>query len=108
MLLACERGQLSSVKHLVKYGAFVKDSQMINESTPLHMAANNGHLDIIQYLVSLGANINEIDSYGNYVFQIACEFGYFEIVEYLVKYGCDINGKNGDYLIIMMDFLLFI
>ena len=106
--MACECGQLSSVKHLVKYGAFDKDSQKIYESTPLHMAANNGHLDIIQYLVSLGANINEIDSYGNYIFQIVCEIGYFEIVEYLVKHGCDINGKNGDYLNIMMGFLLFI
>jgi ankyrin repeat protein len=45
------------VEYLVDHGADV-NAKNENGETPLHYAASNGHLPIVQYLVQHGANMN--------------------------------------------------
>ena len=50
----------------------------------LQSAAENGHLNIVQYLVSIGANIHASD---DQALRLAAENGHLEIVQYLVSIG---------------------
>ncbi|AKI79255.1 ankyrin repeat-containing protein [Acanthamoeba polyphaga mimivirus] len=45
------------------------------------MASGNGHLEVVEYLVNLGADIR---SENNYAIQSASQNGHLEVIEYLV------------------------
>jgi len=55
------------------------------------IAATNGHLEIVKYLVTLGADIRAAD---NYAVKMASRNGYLEVVKYLVTLGADISVDN--------------
>jgi len=50
--------------------------------------AGNGHLEVVEYLVTIGAYISADD---NYTVRWASENGHLEVVEYLVTVGADIS-----------------
>jgi len=76
LLLACQHGYLDSVKHIVEnWGADIQAKAVyyydlftakyswcilksIQGATPLFVAACNGHIDIVRYLVEKGANVS--------------------------------------------------
>ena len=62
----------------------------------LFSAAGNGHLQIVKYLLSVGANVNERDESqnNNSVFLQACRGGYLEIVKLLVNAGADVHAVD--------------
>jgi ankyrin repeat protein len=47
-------------------------------------ASENGHLDVVKYLVSQGADITADD---NYAVRWASFYGHLEVVKYLVSQG---------------------
>ena len=55
---------LSVVNRVVEAGIDVNSSNNANQ-TPLHKAANSGHISIIKTLLKLGANIDAVDKEGN-------------------------------------------
>ena len=58
-----------------------------------------GHLDIVKYLVSKGADLGRLaDDYGTPL-HLALDGGHLDIAEYLLKEGANINtcGKGGMY-----------
>lgn len=61
--------------------------------TPLHIAAENGKLNVVECLVSKGANINAKRS-GWTPLQVAADNGELGIIKYLLDKGASINTKN--------------
>ena len=55
------------------------------ERTPLHYACEEGHLTIVEYLISKGANINAKDENGDYVIHYASKEGLLPIVQNLIE-----------------------
>ena len=54
----------------------------------------NGHLQIVQYLIEKGANIEaEGRFYSHTPLHVACAFGHLQIVRYLIEKGADIEAK---------------
>ncbi len=49
-----------------------------------YLASENGHLEIVKYLVSLGADVRALD---NYAVRYASENGHLETVKYLTSVG---------------------
>ena len=47
----------------------------------LHVASHQGHFQIVEYLISHGANIECKDTKGITLFHIASQKGHFQIVE---------------------------
>jgi len=60
-------------------------------STLLIIAAQKGYFDIVQHLVTKGANLDLMNSVGQTALHLAVYFGHEKIAEFLVKSGADVN-----------------
>ena len=58
---------------------------------PLINASDNGHLDVVKYLVEQGADVRARD---NYALRWAGYNGYLEVVKYLVEHGANVRADN--------------
>jgi hypothetical protein len=65
-----------------------------NGNAPLHIAAQNGHLDHVQLLVGVGANVNSKNGKGNTPLHMALSYDYIEVSEYLMANGADSDVLN--------------
>ena len=66
--------------------------------TPLHKAAQNGHKNVVEYLISQGAEVNTTDKFGKTPLHFATgeesKDGELEIVKLLVEKGARIDKKD--------------
>ncbi|XP_035666817.1 ankyrin repeat and death domain-containing protein 1A-like isoform X2 [Branchiostoma floridae] len=64
----------------------------------LHCAAQNGHVDVIQFILEdlESFDLNGKDKNGKTAFHIGAEHGKLEPVEYLIGAGCDVNARSKD------------
>lgn len=88
-------GDITQVKTIIakdRSKIYAKDSL---EETPLHKAVKLGHLEIVKYLVSEGANTNTKDQYGDTALHDAVQFGAGEEKEKIIRYLLS-NGANAD------------
>jgi ankyrin repeat protein len=85
------------IKLLLERGIDINNSESKNEFSFLLFACNIDRLDIIDYLIKKGANI-EITGYEMYTpLKYACKEGKLQLVKFLVENGADVNGKS-DYI----------
>ena len=83
---------------LVDAGANVNLARKTYGLTALMLAASNQQLDIIQLLLSRGADVNAVNEDGSTALMIAALKGYLEIVKTLLDAGAEagIVDKHGD------------
>ncbi len=90
-----EKGYLGLVRYLVEKKHQPISIQDMNGRTPLHKATAHDHLDVMQYLIRQGANLNAIDEQGDTALDEAMKKGHLHIVRYLLEIGkIDVNIKN--------------
>ena len=58
-----------------------------NGATPLWIAAQEGHLDVVQHLVEVGAHKDQATNYGATPLCIAAQEGHLDVVRHLVEVG---------------------
>lgn len=75
--IACELGQLNSVKLLIAFGARVNLVDRDGDS-PLHRAI--GHLEIMKYLLKRGAKVNAVNLRGQTPLHLTCQVFFFIII----------------------------
>ncbi|GBN06654.1 Ankyrin-1 [Araneus ventricosus] len=63
---------------------------------PLHYAAKGGRADVVQFLVTNGAEINAKTLNGTTPLHLAAEKGHYAVVEKLLWHGADINAVDSD------------
>lgn len=61
------------------------------DEAALRLAARNGHIDIVKFLVAQGADIHADD---DDALRVAAEFGQLDIVRYLVDQGADVHARD--------------
>lgn len=83
---ACAKAKLLFVEYLIKNGMDPNYTDH-NSYTPCYYALKNGHLDIVKYLFSVGANIHN----KNFL-KIAIEKNYYDIVKFLLENGANPSG----------------
>lgn len=94
IILASQYGNLKIVKYLAERKV---DLQIVDQAvTPLFMAAGNGHLGIVIFLVEQGVEVNKGHSNGVTPIFIASVKGYLKIVKFLANHGADINQPMND------------
>lgn len=82
---AAYKGDRSATKLLVRAGAAV-DAREVNrfEPTPLHMAASQGHVEVMRVLIEAGTNPNSRTSKGMTPLCFAAMEGYVDAVRELL------------------------
>lgn len=96
---AVEEGNLQKVKAILgKKPGLLNANEKWSKSTPLCIAAGNGHLVLVKYLISKGAVINTSYPARTTPLYQASREGHLEIVRYLIKKGAWVNEKEGSPL----------
>eukprot|EP01134_Creolimax_fragrantissima_P006789 CFRG6789T1 len=80
---AAAEGKLHKVKAMIEWRGLNPDVKDYDWRTPLHVAAGEGRLEIVQYLVSKGANVELKDKWGFNAYQSALQLGHPEIADFL-------------------------
>uniref|UniRef100_A0A6A7FP06 Tonsoku-like protein n=2 Tax=Hirondellea gigas TaxID=1518452 RepID=A0A6A7FP06_9CRUS len=95
---ACIAGDLKKVKSLVKDGHAVN----VRDSAgwlPLHEASNHGHIELVNFLLTVGAAINDRggkECNGTTPLHDAASCGHWKIMKLLIKKGASAISKNDD------------
>ena len=91
---AAKAGHLQIVQYLIEKQNVDKDVNGCENWTPLHMACWNDQIDIIEYLLSNGADLEAKDINGQTPLHIAAYWNQYNAVSYLVGIGANKNAKN--------------
>ncbi|XP_044766600.1 ankyrin-3-like isoform X3 [Coccinella septempunctata] len=97
-LRAARAGQLDKIKEYLDTG-MIKDINTSNANglNALHLAAKDGHIEIVQELLKRGAIVDAATKKGNTALHIASLAGQEEVVKILVQNGASLNvqSQNG-------------
>jgi len=88
---AAKKGDLVKVKTLLQKDPTLLNAKGENQKTPLHWAAEAGHAEIVEFLVSKGAEINILNVISETPLHYAAVYGHKGIVELLLKKGAKVN-----------------
>jgi len=78
---------------LITRGADLEAKNMFGE-TPLHVAAINGHIDVVEVLLDKGADLNAKNLLGNTPLHLAASRSQKDMAEILITRGADLEAKN--------------
>lgn len=84
---------VTEAKRLIKDGR-MDIEKVFSHRTPLILAVERGHLELVKSLVQAGADINHANVDQMTPLMAACQKGHKEIVQYLIKMGAEIYVHN--------------
>ena len=68
----------------------------VDGATPLYIAAEEGHREVVQLLVKKGTNVDQSNNNGPPLY-IAAQKGHLRVVQYLIQKGANVNRYNKDW-----------
>jgi len=90
--VAADFDKYDIAQYLIDCGADVNKNGGISGGSPVHSAARNGALDVIELLYQNGAQFDVSEAMKNPLFGAICN-GHFEVAKYLIDNGIDITAK---------------
>lgn len=96
---ACARGKVETVNLLVKHGADLKSQDPWGYQL-IHIAAKNGHANMVDFLLKKGVNIDSQASPSGYptkAMHVAASYGKINVIKVLLKHKQSINVFNHKY-----------
>lgn len=97
ILYYASSGDIKSLKALRENSPEVLEAQDYDERTTLHLAASEGRVETVQWLLEQGANPNPVDRWGGTPLQDALRNNHMSTVEVLNKHGARIL-KGGAFV----------
>ncbi|KAH9279482.1 Protein fem-1 -like protein C [Echinococcus granulosus] len=102
LISACRNGKPDIVRYLVddcgadmeQVGTVHFDGEAVEGVTPLWCAAAANYLEIVQFLVDRGADVNRTTITNSTALRAACFDGHEEVVRYLVEQGANVETPN--------------
>ncbi|KAK3757516.1 hypothetical protein RRG08_050398 [Elysia crispata] len=103
LLEACRQGRKFIVQKLVRSGAEVNVRDNKRCTTPLHIAAEQGFVDIAAFLLDKDADVHAIDRHGNSPLVVAVNrAGSSDMLNLLLAYKAKVNHKNSQRVTALM------
>ncbi|CAH8665820.1 unnamed protein product [Dicrocoelium dendriticum] len=94
VLEAAKRGNLARLQRLLTPANInCRDVQGRN-STPLHLAAGYNNVEIVEYLLESGADVNAKDKGGLIPLHNASSYGHVDVAVLLIRYGTYVNAVD--------------
>nr|XP_040129669.1 ankyrin repeat and KH domain-containing protein 1 isoform X10 [Ictidomys tridecemlineatus] len=90
LTLACCGGFSEVADFLIKAGADIE----LGCSTPLMEASQEGHLELVKYLLAAGANVHATTATGDTALTYACENGHTDVADVLLQAGADLDKQE--------------
>ena len=94
ILSEVENDNITGIKELLKDGIDINEEDCF-WGTPLHLAVHNGKLEIIEFLLIEGADVNSTNAEGETPIFMICYFDK-KLFKMLLDYGADLNIKNNN------------
>ncbi|XP_075124293.1 ankyrin repeat domain-containing protein 6 isoform X2 [Leptodactylus fuscus] len=94
LLVAAYKGQVDNVVQLINKGAKVAVTK--HGRTPLHLAANKGHLNVVQILLKAGCDLDVQDDGQQTALHRAAVVGHSDILAILIQEGCALDRQDKD------------
>lgn len=83
---AAEKNDSKTLKRLLDAGIDPNVRDYDRGATPLHLAANKGHVESIELLIDAGADVNAPNKRGRTPIHALMEMRFYKIVLWLIKY----------------------
>lgn len=93
-----ELGEVQKLQDLLtREKAIDINSTLLDDWTALHLAANEGHQEVVKVLIDFGANIEAETRMNRRALHIACIRGNLEVVRILLAVNAEKNPKDKDF-----------
>ncbi|XP_071115571.1 ankyrin repeat domain-containing protein 50-like [Haliotis cracherodii] len=95
---ACLGGDVEVVKYILSQDMVGINSRGWKKRTPVMVAALRGHKEVVELLVSEGANVSLVNQRRDNILHLACRGGHLEVVKYILsqdKVGINAKNKKG-------------
>jgi len=96
-LKAADKGNLDEMRVLLDShpeNDFLSAKDFVEGDTALHLASRNGHLEVVEFLLSKGVDINLQNNFSCTPLSLAVSHGHLEIVKFLIRHGSDVNERD--------------
>ncbi|CAL8068047.1 unnamed protein product [Calicophoron daubneyi] len=102
LIAACRNGHRDVAKYLIdvcgadveQVGVVEFESEQVEGVPPLWCAAAAGHLELVELLVSRGADVNRTTITNSTALRAACFDGHEQVVRFLVEHGANVEIPN--------------
>lgn len=88
------RGDIDEVNHILATNDVDVDvdDEDYDQRTALHLAASNGHIDMVRHLILVqGAHVNVLDRYGGTPMMDAVRHKHHDVVAFLRRHGATLE-----------------
>ena len=93
--ICCEKGALNVLQHLLKPKKFnIKEHKGKHGNSCVLLAAQNGHLETLKWLIENGCSINDRNDDNESCLMLASMEGHLETVKWLIENGSSINERD--------------
>ncbi|XP_071085551.1 serine/threonine-protein phosphatase 6 regulatory ankyrin repeat subunit A-like [Haliotis cracherodii] len=93
--LACMGGHMETVKFVLSLNLVDINSRGLRSRTPVMKAALKGHREVVELLVSDGADVSLVNVYGDNTLHLACRRGHIETAKFVLSLNLvDINSRG--------------
>ncbi len=104
--IAARTGQIEVARKLVEIGIDVNSTGGAAGGNALNIAASEGHLELVNFLIDHGAELDVSEPERNPLFA-AIHNGHFDVAESLIKHGIDTSVRYTGETMVDMDAIAF-